>query len=49
MIGYKDPTSPPTNQSGNKASESNEKSMNSILCGLSKSEFVEVMHCESEK
>jgi hypothetical protein len=44
MIGYTTPTTPPTNMTGKKASENDAKSMNTILCVLSESEFVKVMH-----
>jgi hypothetical protein len=36
----------PTDNVGKKASEHNAKATNVILCSLSKSEFVKVMHCE---
>ena len=49
MIGYASPTTPPINVVGKKPSENNAKSMNAILCCLSKFEFVKVMHCESTK
>lgn len=48
-IGYKAPMTPPTNAIAKKPSENNAKAMNAILCGLSESEFVKVMHCESKK
>jgi hypothetical protein len=49
VTGYTTPTTPPTDVVGKKPSENNAKSMNAILCGLSESEFVKVMHCGSTK
>jgi hypothetical protein len=49
VTGYTTPTTPPTDVARKNPSENNAKSMNSILCGLSKSEFVKVMHCGLEK
>ena len=49
VIGYIAPRTPPTNAVGKKSSENDEKSMNAILCSLSKFEFVKVMHCKSTK
>jgi hypothetical protein len=49
MTGYTTPTTPPTDAVGKKPSENNAKSMNAILCGLSESKFVKVMHCGSKK
>jgi hypothetical protein len=49
VIGYTTPTTPPIDVFGKMPSENNVKSMNVILCGLSKSEFVKAMHCESTK
>jgi len=49
MIGYIAPKNPPIDNAGKKASEHNEKAMNSILCGLSEIFFVKVMHCELTK
>lgn len=45
--GYTPPSNPPTDTDGKKAFENNAKTMNAILCGLSESVFVKVMHCES--
>jgi hypothetical protein len=47
VTGYTTPKTPPTDTVGKKASENDAKSMNAILCGLSESEFVKVMHCKS--
>jgi hypothetical protein len=49
MTEYTTPKNTPTNNIGKKASEHNAKSMNDILCGISKSKFVKVMHFELEK
>jgi hypothetical protein len=49
MIACKTPTNPPTDVVGKNPSEKNSKAMNFSLCGLSKSEFVKVMHCKSTK
>ena len=49
MISYEAPTTPPTYVFGKKPSENNAKAMNAILCSLSESEFVKVMHYESIK
>lgn len=49
VLGYVAQTTPPTYVDGKKLSENNAKSMNVILCDLSKSKFVKVMHCESTK
>ncbi|XP_057821105.2 uncharacterized protein LOC131033831 [Cryptomeria japonica] len=45
--GYTLPSQPPTDLDGKRAFESNAKTMNAILCGLSESKFVKVTHCES--
>jgi hypothetical protein len=49
VIGYISPTTPKIDAVGKNPSENNEKSMNDILCGLSESDFVKVMHCGSTK
>ena len=49
MTAYTTPTTPPTDAAKKKSSEHSEKDMNAILCGLSESEFVKVMHCGSTK
>jgi len=46
ITGYTTPTTPPTDAAGKNPRENSAKSMNVILCGLSKFEFVKVMHCE---
>lgn len=46
MIGYTAPQNPPSTADEKKAFESNGKAMNAILCGLSESEFVKVLHCD---
>ena len=46
---YSAPTNIPTDVAGKKLYESNSKAMYAILGGLSGSEFVKVMHCESTK
>ncbi|KAH9293136.1 hypothetical protein KI387_041660 [Taxus chinensis] len=48
-VGYTIPSVPPTDQAGKKAFENNAKAMNAILCGLSESEFVKVMQCDTAK
>lgn len=45
--GYTTHATSPTDVAGKKLSECNAKDKNAILCGLSKSEFVKVMHCKS--
>ena len=45
VIGYISPKNTPTNETKKNPSKNNEKSTNVILCGLSESEFVKVMHC----
>ena len=40
---------PPTNNQGKKSYEDNSKEMNAILSGLTKTIFVNVMHCETAK
>jgi uncharacterized lipoprotein YehR (DUF1307 family) len=49
VTGYKTPKNPPRDNVGKKASEHNVKSMNVIMCGISESEFIKVMYCESKK
>jgi hypothetical protein len=49
MIRYTSPKDPPIGNTEKKATENNAKAMNDILCGLSESKFVKVMHCESVK
>jgi hypothetical protein len=49
MTSYIAPTTPPTYMIEKKASENDAKSMNAILCSMSESEFVKVMHCKSAK
>jgi hypothetical protein len=49
MTGYIAPTTLPTDSVGKKPSEHNAKDINVILCILSESEFVKVMHCKSTK
>jgi hypothetical protein len=46
VTGYTTPTTPPIDATGKNPSENNAKSMNVILCGLSESKFVKVMHCK---
>ena len=49
MNGFIAPTTPPTNEVMKKPREHNVKSMNVIMCGISESEFIKVMYCESKK
>jgi hypothetical protein len=49
MTSYIAPKNTPIDVVGKKASENDAKSMNAILCLLSESEFVKVMHCKSAK
>jgi hypothetical protein len=49
VTGYTTPTTSPIDTVRKKSSENNAKAMNAILCGLSESEFVKVMHCKSTK
>jgi hypothetical protein len=49
MNGFKSPTILQTNAVETKPSENNAKATNAILCGLSKSEFIKVIHCVSTK
>jgi hypothetical protein len=49
VTAYIAPTTPPTYAARKKPSEHSEKAMNAILCGLSESDFVKVMHCGSTK
>jgi hypothetical protein len=49
VTGYTTPTTPPTDMIKKKASENDAKAMNAILCGLSESNFIKVMHCKSTK
>ncbi|XP_057821433.1 uncharacterized protein LOC131034089 [Cryptomeria japonica] len=46
-VGYTVPQNPPSTTNEKRAFESNAKAMNAILCGLSKSEFVKVMQCDT--
>jgi hypothetical protein len=49
VIGYTTPKTPPIDTVIKKASENDAKAMNAILCRLSESEFVKVMHFKSTK
>ncbi|XP_057847433.2 uncharacterized protein LOC131057276 [Cryptomeria japonica] len=46
---YTDPTTPPTYPYAKKEFKNNAKAMNALLYGISESEFVKVMHCETTK
>ena len=49
VTGYTTPTTLPTDTIEKKDSENDAKSMNTILCVLSESKFVKVMHCKLAK
>jgi hypothetical protein len=49
MTRYTTPKTPSTHVVEKKPSEHNAQAMNSILCSLSESKFVRVMHCGSVK
>lgn len=49
MDGYEIPKSPLIDQVEKKACESNAKEKNTILCALSNSEFVKILHCKIAK
>lgn len=47
--GYTIPTTHLTNRDAKRESEKKEEDMNTILCGLSKTKFIKVMHCKTTK
>jgi hypothetical protein len=49
VYGYKDPSTPPIDNNGNKLSQNNSRAKNSILNGLVDSVYVKVMHCDFSK
>jgi hypothetical protein len=47
--GYKEPTTPPIDNSGKKLIQNNSRDKNTILNGLVDSVYVKVMHCNFAK
>jgi hypothetical protein len=47
--GYKETSTPPTNNDGNKLSQNNLRAKYAILNGQFDSIYVKVMHCDSAK